>query len=155
MFSCTSSIKETSCDHFGEKKKTIIYKLNPDKRGLMLYYDSTTKYLFFILNEGMFCLKFEQKYFRSPTFLPYILGLICMFEKCQKDSALVSLMWYLYSTSWRLCLASLFLLFRFPRLKRLNTSSPLHVLVVKVRWVHGTSSRWFVFLKSVEVYFFF
>ncbi len=124
---------------------------SPDKRGVMLCYDSTMEYRFFILNEEMFCLKSEQKLFWSPTFLPYILGLVCMFEKCQKDSALVSINVIALLNGYVL---PVYFYFVPPRLKRLNTS-PLHVLVVKVRWVHGTSSRWFFFLKSVEVYFYF
>ncbi len=59
---------------------------SPDKKGVMLCYDSTMEYRLFFLNEEMFYLKFEQKLFCSPIFLPYILGLICMFAKCQKDS---------------------------------------------------------------------
>ncbi len=36
---------------------------SPDKKGVMLCYDSTMEYRLFFLNEEMFYLKFEQKLF--------------------------------------------------------------------------------------------
>lgn len=127
----------------------------------MLCYDSTMEYRFFyfvFFNEEIFCLKFEQKLFWSPTFLPYILGLICMFEKCQKDSALVSLNVIALLSDYVLPVYLYFVVVPNhpppPRLKRLNTS-PMHVLVVKVRWVHGTSRRFFFPKVSGSVFYLF
>lgn len=82
--------------HLKKKRWVVIILVKnqctrPDKKGFNAVLWQHNGIAVFILNEEMFCLKFEQKFFRSPTFLPYILCLICMFEKCQKDSALVSL----------------------------------------------------------------
>lgn len=55
-----------------------------------LYYDSTMKYNFFYAYKMKTCLFEVWVEIGYPISLPYILGLICMFEKCQ--NALVSLM---------------------------------------------------------------
>lgn len=114
----------------------------------MLCYDSRMKYCF-IFYMKMLCLKFEKNYSQYPI-LPkrthifrFWVLFVCLTNA--KKTVLVSLnVISLPQPKDRYVLpqvTSTPLLLFFPRLKRLNTS-PLHVLVVKVRWVHGTSSRW-------------